>query len=293
MNQSLSRPTTISYALLILLLLATPALLVWQRYGMIRTIEISPSQPHGARITDDRFELHGNSVGTLVRTRDAITMRCALGAAATYRFCKMQFLLGRPGRGIDLSRFDTIEFDLRYSGRPPRLVKLHLMNFEPEFSKPGDWNSQRFNEAVIDVPLQSPFTIPMNVLRTADWWSSTHNIPLSKTYARLDRVTAVELSTGAVSPGQTITLEVRSIRFHGKWISKTALLMGLVFLIAYFKASSQMSDAQEAMRQFGDSAEYQEMARNMASEARKQMWGAFSFGFGLYLSALAGAAAAG
>ena len=40
----------------------------------------------------------------------------------------------------------------------------------------------------------------------------------------------------------------------------------------------------EAMRQFGDSAEYQEMARNMASEARKQMWGAFSFGFGLYLA---------
>jgi hypothetical protein len=62
------------------------------------------------------------------------------------------------------------------------------------------------------------------------------------------------------------------------------LLMGLVFLIAYFKASSQMSDAQEAMGQFGNSPEYQEMARNMASEARKQMWAAFSFGFGLYLA---------
>jgi signal transduction histidine kinase/CheY-like chemotaxis protein len=69
----------------------------------------------------------------------------------------------------------------------------------------------------------------MNVLRTADWWRSTHQIPLSKSYPRLDRVTAVELSTGAVPQGQTITLEVRSIRFHGKWISKTALLMGLVF----------------------------------------------------------------
>lgn len=62
------------------------------------------------------------------------------------------------------------------------------------------------------------------------------------------------------------------------------LLMGLVFLIAYFKGSSQMSDAQEAMGQFGDSAEYREMARNMASEARKQMWASFSFGFGLYLA---------
>ena len=229
MNPSLSRPTTISYYLLIILLLATPALLVWQHYGMVRTIEISPSQPHGAMVADDRRELHGDSVATLARTRDAITMHCALGTAVSYPFCKMQFLLGRPGRGIDLSGFDTIDFDLRYTGRPPRIVKLDLMNFEPEFSTPGDWNSQRFNEAEIELPQQATFTIPMNVLRTADWWRSTHKVPLSKSYARLDRVTAVELSTGPVPKGQTITLELRSIRFHGKWISETALLTGLVF----------------------------------------------------------------
>ena len=170
-----------------------------------------------------------NSIGVLERTPDALVMRCALGTVATYGFCKMQFLLGRPGRGIDLSGFDTIDFDLRYTGRPPRIVKLHLMNFEPEFSTPGDWNSQRFNEAEIELPPQATFTIPMNVLRTADWWRSTHKVPLSKSYARLDRVTAVELSTGPVPKGQTITLELHSIRFHGKWISETALLTGLVF----------------------------------------------------------------
>jgi signal transduction histidine kinase/CheY-like chemotaxis protein len=229
MNQSLSRPTTIIYCLVIILLLATPALLVWHHFGMVRTIEISPSQPHGATVADDRRELHGNSVATLERTRDAFTMRCALGAVASYPFCKMQFLLGRPGRGIDLSGFDTVAFDVRYTGRQPRIIKLHLMNFEPEFSTPGDWNSQRFNEAEIEVPQEAKFTIPMNVLRTADWWRSTHKVPLSKSYARFDRVTAVELSTGAVPPGQTITFEVRSIRFQGKWISETALLTGLVF----------------------------------------------------------------
>jgi hypothetical protein len=87
MNQSLSRPTTISYYLIILLLLATPALLVWQHYGMVRTIEISPSQPHGARVADDRPELKGNSVAILERTQDALVMHCALGTVATYGFC--------------------------------------------------------------------------------------------------------------------------------------------------------------------------------------------------------------
>jgi signal transduction histidine kinase/DNA-binding NarL/FixJ family response regulator len=228
MNQSLSRPTTISYYLVILLLLATPALLVWQHYGMVRILEISPGHPHGAAVADDRPVAHGNSVGTLERRPDAIVMRCTLGGAVAYPFCKLQFMLGLPGRGMDLSGFDTIAFDMRYEGRPPHVVKLHLLNFEPEFSTPGDWNSQRFNEAAIELPQQSTFTIPMNVLRTADWWRGVHNVPLSKSYARFDRVTAVELSTGAVPPGQTIVIEVRSIEFRGKWISKTALLMGLV-----------------------------------------------------------------
>ena len=62
------------------------------------------------------------------------------------------------------------------------------------------------------------------------------------------------------------------------------LLMLLVILVAYFKASSQMSDAEEAMGQFANNPEYEEMARNMASEARKQMWAAFSFGVGLYVA---------
>ena len=44
MKLSLSFPTRISYALVILLLLATPLLLVWQHYGMTRTLELSPQR---------------------------------------------------------------------------------------------------------------------------------------------------------------------------------------------------------------------------------------------------------
>jgi signal transduction histidine kinase/CheY-like chemotaxis protein len=203
-------------------------LLLWQHFGMIRTIEISPRQPHGVTVADDRRELHGNSVATLSVTPDAITLHCQLGAAAQYPFCKLQFQLGEPGKGVDLSRFDTIAFDLRYAGRTPGKVKLHVLNFEPEFSRPGDWNSQRFNEAEIEPTTQPTFTIPVNVLRTADWWRVYYKVPLSKTYSRLDNVTALEISTAAVPPGQSITIELRSLQFRGKWISKTTLLTGLV-----------------------------------------------------------------
>jgi diguanylate cyclase (GGDEF)-like protein len=38
----------------------------------------------------------------------------------------------------------------------------------------------------------------------------------------------VEISTGAVPPGQSIDIEMRSIQFRGKWISNTELLTWLV-----------------------------------------------------------------
>ena len=213
--------------LVILLLLATPILLVWQHYGMIRTVELSARYPHGVRITDDRTELHGNSVGSMVVTKDAIIMRCAVGGAVPYPNCKLQFLLGEPGKGIDLSRFDSVTLDVRHVGRKPHQVKLHVLNFDPDYASLEEWDTQRVNEALIQ--LDDPIvTIPMHALRTGDWWRRGHKIPLSKSYLRLDHVTAVELTTNFAGPGQVVTVELRSVVFRGKWISKTALLTGLV-----------------------------------------------------------------
>ena len=48
MHQWLTRSTRIAYVLAILLMLATPILLVWQHYGMMRTLEIGPLMPNTA-----------------------------------------------------------------------------------------------------------------------------------------------------------------------------------------------------------------------------------------------------
>ena len=228
MSQPLSRPTRISVVLLILLLLATPILLVWQHYGMVRSYEISPRQPHGVRVIDDRKTAHGNSLGSLTVTKDAFIMRCDVRGGTPFPYCTFQFLLGEPGKGIDLSRYDSVTLDVRYAGPEPREIALHLMNFEPEFSTLGDWNSQRFNEAELEAPPNGLITVPMDVMRTADWWWMPRGVPLAKSYARIDHVTGVEVSTRFAPAGHVITLQLRSIVFRGKWISKTALLTGLV-----------------------------------------------------------------
>ena len=117
MNQWFSRSTRISNVLVILLVLATPILLVWQHYGMTRSLEISPQHPYDVIVLDDRDTTlgntaNGNSVGSLTVTRDALVMRCYLGAAATYPYCKFRFRMGDPVKGIDLTGYDTITFDL-------------------------------------------------------------------------------------------------------------------------------------------------------------------------------------
>jgi signal transduction histidine kinase/CheY-like chemotaxis protein len=228
MSQPLSHPTRISVVLLILLLLATPILLVWQHYGMVRSYEISLRQPHGVRGIDDSMTAHGNSTSSLVVTKDAFVMRCELHGAFAFAFCAFRFRLGAPGKGIDLSRFDTITLDVRYTGPEPRQLKVHLINFEPEYFIPGDRDSERFNEAEIEVPSDGRIVVPMNALRTADWWWTSRGVPLSKSYVRIDHVTAVEVLTDSAPTGHAITLELRSVVFRGKWISKTALLKGLV-----------------------------------------------------------------
>jgi diguanylate cyclase (GGDEF)-like protein len=194
---------------------------------MTRVLEISPRHPYGATVTDDRHE-NGNSVASLVRSREALIMRCDLRAGYAWPFCKLQFHLGQAGKGVDFSQFDSVTFDMRYAGEAGRKIRLHMTNFEPEFSTVGDWNSQRYNSVEFDAPAQTTFTIPVNVVRTADWWITAHDVPLEKTYTRLDNVTALEISTGSVPPGQSITIDVRSIEFRGKWISKTRLLTWLV-----------------------------------------------------------------
>jgi diguanylate cyclase (GGDEF)-like protein len=180
-------------------------------------------------VLDDHEHKGADSVASLVRTEDAFIMRCQLGRGILYPYCKLRFLMGDATKGVDLSEYQTITFNMHYSGASRQIVKLQLVNFEPDISTVGDWYSQRYNEAEFDPPPDQPiFTIPLNVVHTAAWWRGPRKVPLSKSYTRLDNVTAVELSTGSLAAGELVTIELRSIQFHGKWISQSKLLMYLV-----------------------------------------------------------------
>jgi PAS domain S-box-containing protein len=223
MKKSPFSTITMSYLPILFLLVLTPVLLSWQYFGMTRIIELSPRQPHGVRLVTE-----GNSVAALVRTNDSFIMRCKPEGAAPYPRCKLQFLLGAPDKGVDLSEFDTITFHMRSSEPYPESLMFHLLNFEPDFSTLGDWNSQRDNEVEVGYAGQTTFTMPINAVHTADWWRLVRKVPLSKSYTRIDNVTAAELATGAIERGKPVTIELLSIQFRGKWLSQGRLVIYLM-----------------------------------------------------------------
>lgn len=221
----------------------TLALLLWHHFGMERVLELSAANPHAVEGMDDRSQgAVGNSQATLVTTQNALLLKCQLRRGFEWPYCKFHFTVGNDIHGLDFSDFDTISFDMGYTGQAPRRIKLFLVGYEPNVSTVPGWSSRRFTEIEFELPQKQRFTIPFRLLRTADWWTDLAKIPVEKTDTRVNNVIAVELSTGAVAVPSELVIELHSIRFQGKWISQNNLLLllvsawivcGLIWMVAF------------------------------------------------------------
>jgi signal transduction histidine kinase len=212
-----------------LLVVLTLTLLLWHHFGMERVLELSAADPHAIVAIDDRSEGGASdSRSMLVTTRDALLLNCQLRRGFEWPYCKFHFSIGKESKGLDFSDFETISFDLGYTGQEPHRIKLLLINNEPNVSTVSGWTSRRFNEIEFELPTQQRFTIPFRLLRTADWWRVLAKVPIEKADTRIDNVVGVELATVAAVVPSDLAIELHAIRFHGKWISQNSLLMLLV-----------------------------------------------------------------
>lgn len=209
------------------LMASTIGLLTWHHYGMERVIEISGRKNIALQVTDDRIS-GGGSVATLERDGGVLRMRCHLTRKIDWPNCKYMFFISQGAKGTDLSEFDSVSVDVRYSGPGRHGLRIMLLNFEPNISTLNDWMSQKVNELEFQVPARGVAHIPLKVFRTANWWIDYKQVPLEESGVRIDNVTRVELLTGAANEAGDHVIELRSLRFHGKWISQGRLYMLLM-----------------------------------------------------------------
>lgn len=239
------------------LLLTTVGILLWHHYGMENVLELSAKSGYALEAMDDRAQ-GGNSVSTLVRGPQSLQMNCRMGNKVPYPYCKLRFFLGKGSAGVDLSKFDSMSFDLDYSGPPSKLVRVFIRNFEPGISTVEDVDSQKINEIAFPAPMGGEASYPMKVFRTALWWIDSRGISLIDSDVRMDNVTTIDISTGTNIPGE-YNMEVRSVKFHGKLISQNHLLIILISIwiacgvlwpalgVLHFRAQLQTSLTRLAM----------------------------------------------
>jgi len=246
----------LSRGLLLLLLLATAAALLWNTYGMADTLVIDGRTPHAISAVDDRDPGNdGASVGTVRRVGSAIELDCRIVKRFQWPFCELQVLFGKPPGGLDLRRYDTVRVRLRSDGpETDKRLRLFLRQYNPAYTRKGDDNSYKVNELVLDPGRPGEdIEIPMSRIAVADWWLDSHPVPGELSGVELDHVIDLALSTGSGVVEGDHHIRIERIEFTGKWIAPATFRLAVIgvwmaCLLAWLVADAVASRSQ--MRRF-------------------------------------------
>ncbi|HEY8027448.1 MAG TPA: GGDEF domain-containing protein [Burkholderiaceae bacterium] len=225
MFTSASAFSLLRYASLLMIAL-TIGLLSWHRYGMNKTFSLDPRNGFQYSAQADN-EAGGTSTAKIEQEKNGMLLSCEIASKYQWPFCQAAVALAEPPKGVDLTGYDSVFFDLSYSGPGPHTIRLYLRNFEPEISNLKETASLKVNELEFDVPESGKMTIPTTLFRVASWWASERKTPLMHTDMRIDNVSTVEISTGSFVQAGHHEIEIRSIQFLGKWMSQMQLVMAL------------------------------------------------------------------
>jgi diguanylate cyclase (GGDEF)-like protein len=220
---------------LLCLLGLSATLLLWHRFGMNRTLRLNSATDYKLKSYDDR-DVGGVSVNTLEKTPRAIVNDCHLNSAYKWPYCGFSVALSAGTQGVDFSTFDTVSLDIRTSGPETIPVTIYLRNFNPAYATKGDQQSLKVNELVY-VPNheEHPLVLSLSNFQVPAWWINGRHIAAKNAAPDLRNITSLEVATGTIDKIADYTISVRSVVFHGKWLSQVQLLsiiLGIWLLFA-------------------------------------------------------------
>ncbi len=215
---------------LVCLLALSACLLLWHHYGMNRSLRLTAADRYAIWPYDDR-DMGGKSVARVGRTPSAILLHCKLNADYAAPYCGFSISLSETTQGVDVSRFNTIALDIDAPDTDKLPVRVYLRNFDPRYASKGDPGSLKVNQMQY-VPQREPhpFVLPLTIFQVAQWWIGSHDIAPADSMPDLRNITVVEVATGDFARAGDYTVGIKSIAFHGKWISSVQLLSVILAL---------------------------------------------------------------
>src|SRR6188508_2062654 len=157
---------------------------------------------------------------------------CQFPKATVDQGCSFGYQLhgGSVDQGIDLSRFQTLNLGVRYSGNA-RYLRVAVRNFDPRFSRIEDLNSPKYN--FVNIPardLAQPVAIKLSEFWVPEWWIAQYDLPRSQSQPDLSNATIFSIDLRGDLAESHHDIQIDKIEFVGDWISAEYWYMGILCL---------------------------------------------------------------
>lgn len=219
------------YAVFFVLLLTVFTLFA-HFFGVTRQLRLDANSEYSIFAVDDK-DSGGNSSARVTRVSGKILLECDLKKTIRYAwpYCEVAIAISEPGKGIDLSVYETISFDMQYVGAKEEQVRVYIRNYHPAYADISDHSTLKVNELIFAPALNTrPLKVSLNKFSIASWWRTNRELPIENVGVEFNNVNIIEIATGGnVSPGIQEII-INSIVLEGKYVSTNHLLMGLIGL---------------------------------------------------------------
>src|SRR5690349_3177341 len=198
MNESVSRKPSQSAALLIGILLTVMAV-VAHRFLPERRLSLSTSElvdtyaPNASYFLTTSADPSMSTAEWVDQSR--LKFKCRFAIEASGASCGYTYMISRENadRGVDLSRYRTLNLTIRYTGNA-RYLRLAIRNFDPRFSSLADTNSAKFNLLNVEPSdLEKPLAIDLREFTVPEWWVAQYKLPRKLAQPDLSNATAFSL----------------------------------------------------------------------------------------------------
>lgn len=179
---------------------------------------------------------------------------CRFAKATVGQSCSFVYLLYSKDadRGIDLSRYRTMNLGVRYAG-VAHYVRVAIRNFDPRFSRLEDANSSKFNYVnLIPKELFQPVAIGLDEFAVPEWWLSQYDLPRRFSQPDLSNATAIIVDLLGDLSGTRHDITIDQIEFAGDWISAEYWYLGILctwLMIAAVYGTSQWLTLRKKQRE--------------------------------------------
>ncbi|MBE3684260.1 diguanylate cyclase [Vibrio parahaemolyticus] len=204
--------------------------------GDTRKLVITPEQ-FNIYATKDASE-GGLSTADITYDAQSLLLNCELKKSSyAWPYCGISVYtdVAQPTHGIDLSNYHTIRLKLHYEEagngqNPSHDLRLYLRNYNPEYSKPDDeytikYNGMQFSPSSFSETIE----IPIKNLQVMTWWLADNKVDIEHSAPEFSNITRIDIATGSGAALGQHKIAIDKIEFEGAYLAQETLLFALLF----------------------------------------------------------------